>query len=135
MASSERIFTSVMDRNRVLSLRQSERRFPFGTKTLPWIRCVSVQMSTSILLPSGLVPMKTPADDFGCAGYSGASRAGYSAAGHTVNRVPYRGVRDKRIIYPDDREDSANSVARSEEHTSELQSHSFISYAVFCLKK
>src|ERR1051326_3325733 len=26
-------------------------------------------------------------------------------------------------------------VARSEEHTSELQSHSFISYAVFCLKK
>ena len=27
-----------------------------------------------------------------------------------------------------------NSI-RSEEHTSELQSHSFISYAVFCLKK
>src|ERR1051326_9497280 len=27
------------------------------------------------------------------------------------------------------------SVMRSEEHTSELQSHSFISYAVFCLKK
>ena len=26
-------------------------------------------------------------------------------------------------------------VGRSEEHTSELQSHSFISYAVFCLKK
>ena len=26
-------------------------------------------------------------------------------------------------------------VRRSEEHTSELQSHSFISYAVFCLKK
>ena len=25
--------------------------------------------------------------------------------------------------------------SRSEEHTSELQSHSFISYAVFCLKK
>ena len=33
-------------------------------------------------------------------------------------------IRDKKII---DR--------RSEEHTSELQSHSFISYAVFCLKK
>ena len=28
-----------------------------------------------------------------------------------------------------------NNVLRSEEHTSELQSHSFISYAVFCLKK
>src|ERR1051326_9254862 len=26
------------------------------------------------------------------------------------------------------------AVTRSEEHTSELQSHSFISYAVFCLK-
>src|ERR1051326_4149107 len=26
-------------------------------------------------------------------------------------------------------------IERSEEHTSELQSHSFISYAVFCLKK
>src|ERR1051326_9384592 len=29
----------------------------------------------------------------------------------------------------------SNSLTRSEEHTSELQSHSFISYAVFCLKK
>ena len=27
------------------------------------------------------------------------------------------------------------TAERSEEHTSELQSHSFISYAVFCLKK
>ena len=30
---------------------------------------------------------------------------------------------------------SKSFYARSEEHTSELQSHSFISYAVFCLKK
>ena len=30
---------------------------------------------------------------------------------------------------------STNTIIRSEEHTSELQSHSFISYAVFCLKK
>ena len=29
----------------------------------------------------------------------------------------------------------AKDETRSEEHTSELQSHSFISYAVFCLKK
>src|ERR1051326_9513233 len=28
-----------------------------------------------------------------------------------------------------------NGLKRLEEHTSELQSHSFISYAVFCLKK
>ena len=33
------------------------------------------------------------------------------------------------------REDVIENVIRSEEHTSELQSHSFISYAVFCLKK
>ena len=30
---------------------------------------------------------------------------------------------------------AAMGKGRSEEHTSELQSHSFISYAVFCLKK
>src|ERR1051326_8694458 len=30
---------------------------------------------------------------------------------------------------------SKQSSERSEEHTSELQSHSFISYAVFCFKK
>src|ERR1051326_9449593 len=30
---------------------------------------------------------------------------------------------------------SWNGSSRLEEHTSELQSHSFISYAVFCLKK
>ena len=29
----------------------------------------------------------------------------------------------------------SGTFVRSEEHTSELQSHSFISYAVFCLKK
>ena len=32
------------------------------------------------------------------------------------------------------KQDKINKI-RSEEHTSELQSHSFISYAVFCLKK
>src|ERR1051326_2556276 len=33
------------------------------------------------------------------------------------------------------REINPRICSRSEEHTSELQSHSFISYAVFCLKK
>src|ERR1051326_1523869 len=33
------------------------------------------------------------------------------------------------------RSSAVNDHLRSEEHTSELQSHSFISYAVFCLKK
>src|SRR5213596_4247376 len=32
------------------------------------------------------------------------------------------------------RPDSARAGSRSEEHTSELQSHGLISYAVFCLK-
>ena len=36
---------------------------------------------------------------------------------------------------PDDQGKIITSQSRSEEHTSELQSHSEISYAVFCLKK
>ena len=32
-------------------------------------------------------------------------------------------------------DDAHNPFDRSEEHTSELQSHWYISYAVFCLKK
>ena len=41
------------------------------------------------------------------------------------------------LISPDDKHIYVSSLydSRSEEHTSELQSHSFISYAVFCLKK
>ena len=35
----------------------------------------------------------------------------------------------------DIRSNKIEDTGRSEEHTSELQSHSFISYAVFCLKK
>ena len=38
-------------------------------------------------------------------------------------------------IYRSIKEISEMVLDRSEEHTSELQSHSFISYAVFCLKK
>ena len=34
-----------------------------------------------------------------------------------------------------DKDVYGDNQVRSEEHTSELQSHSFISYAVFCLKK
>ena len=41
-------------------------------------------------------------------------------------------LEDRGIL---DENDIENSIKRSEEHTSELQSHSFISYAVFCLKK
>src|SRR3546814_8707266 len=42
---------------------------------------------------------------------------------------------DRRARRRDDRPDRAGRDARSEEHTSELQSLMRISYAVFCLKK
>ena len=45
-------------------------------------------------------------------------------------------LEEKKILYQDfQNEWKQVSMFRSEEHTSELQSHSFISYAVFCLKK
>src|SRR3546814_5669918 len=39
------------------------------------------------------------------------------------------------VRVPDDRLGHSDDIARSEEHTSELQSLMRISYAVFCLKK
>src|ERR1051326_6820045 len=44
-------------------------------------------------------------------------------------------LRGKNPDASDDDLRAAIAAHRSEEHTSELQSHSFISYAVFCLKK
>src|ERR1051326_4893492 len=41
---------------------------------------------------------------------------------------------EKRVLMPH-LQNTVYISYRSEEHTSELQSHSFISYAVFCLKK
>src|ERR1051326_2518659 len=38
------------------------------------------------------------------------------------------------LLLPKDTSKEMTEMSRSEEHTSELQSHSFISYAVFCLK-
>src|SRR5881409_1167867 len=55
--------------------------------------------------------------------WAASGPAASSAATHTANRVLT--VRPPRPSWP----------ARSEEHTSELQSQSHISYAVFCLKK
>ena len=55
----------------------------------------------------------------------------------SINRNNYGRIRtqsgqDKDLPIP---EKVYYTLKRSEEHTSELQSHSFISYAVFCLKK
>ena len=44
-------------------------------------------------------------------------------------------LRDAEILYNKLEHTIVPMFYRSEEHTSELQSHSFISYAVFCLKK
>ena len=53
----------------------------------------------------------------------------------------YRQMRNPELI-PEKIKEALKNIGlwdldplRSEEHTSELQSHSFISYAVFCLKK
>src|SRR5213080_5192228 len=42
---------------------------------------------------------------------------------------------EKRVLDLSVPDQFGDDVPRSEEHTSELQSHSGISYAVFCLKK
>src|SRR3546814_5942583 len=51
-----------------------------------------------------------------------------------IKRAGRIGVRDRRVIDRDGARIEAG-IARSEEHTSELQSLMRISYAVFCLKK
>src|SRR3546814_10831022 len=53
-----------------------------------------------------------------------------------ADRAPRRRVdRARRATYPRSADGSSSARARSEEHTSELQSLMRISYAVFCLKK
>src|SRR6188472_4658025 len=55
----------------------------------------------------------------------------------TLFRSPSYASRRRRTSFPTSRSCSGSprSDRRSEEHTSELQSQSHISYAVFCLKK
>src|SRR6186713_3671944 len=49
--------------------------------------------------------------------------------------LPIPGAVEPTAHDPRGRRVGARQLLRSEEHTSELQSHSGISYAVFCLKK
>src|SRR6186713_3713699 len=51
------------------------------------------------------------------------------------NRVDRRDVQRRRQVCHDRVQQRLDPPVRSEEHTSELQSHSGISYAGFCLKK
>src|ERR1051326_2137116 len=55
----------------------------------------------------------------------------YQRAGHLADRL-VGGLAGREVLLV---HDPLDVLDRSEEHTSELQSHSFISYAVFCLKK
>ena len=64
-------------------------------------------------------------------------RKSLSLFNESIHKIE-QGNLDERVQIPESHElgDLAKSFnERSEEHTSELQSHSFISYAVFCLKK
>src|SRR3546814_3504164 len=61
-----------------------------------------------------------------------------SPLGHAVLRQRHSTVLTRRSVDDPSRRDSYSRIriaARSEEHTSELQSLMRISYAVFCLKK
>ena len=60
-------------------------------------------------------------------GYVEAARAAYTAARGPVACPVLDRVELVTV--------AGETSPRSEEHTSELQSHSFISYAVFCLEK
>src|SRR5213596_3845505 len=53
-----------------------------------------------------------------------------SPAPHLAHQVLHVGV-----AFDDEQVGHRHRSVRSEEHTSELQSHGLISYAVFCLKK
>ena len=59
--------------------------------------------------------------------------------GDLLGAIAVRNKKFLELVFPEKSDQVAGLFvgrpARSEEHTSELQSHSFISYAVFCLKK
>ena len=74
----------------------------------------------------------------------GENGAGKSTLMNVLSGIYPYGTYEGNIIYNGeickfntikDSEEKGIVIIRSEEHTSELQSHSFISYAVFCLKK
>src|SRR3546814_8670521 len=66
----------------------------------------------------------------------GGDSPGADAATHRSRSGPRGGVRSlQSTLKAEDVEDAFGKGARSEEHTSELQSLMRISYAVFCLKK
>src|SRR3546814_10017828 len=55
--------------------------------------------------------------------------------GHSRTIIGYETAKDKTSLFVFDPSQRGDTIKRSEEHTSELQSLMRISYAVFCLKK
>ena len=95
-----------------------------------------LQYQNAFYLPSGRIFLLKTKDDYPieCTEMRDVSVQGKE---HSVVRT----TQDPHIIwnhlkpYEDKWLLTVSTQKRSEEHTSELQSHSFISYAVFCLKK
>src|SRR3546814_2106933 len=98
-------------------MHRADKRGPARQSALAWWQrkgaCGGHPASRPIFLP---VPHENPCRAF-----------------RRLRREPRFAMRLCQVCrVPDDR---ANGLARSEEHTSELQSLMRISYAVFCLKK
>src|SRR3546814_7873764 len=114
---------------RVLSIAQGKSKSPYLQGEFSMLaRCASA-LSMSILVISPGMAQTVSRED---AARAAIHPVGTTAAmNHWLSRVPVT-----RAFPPDFTEElRGRSSARSEEHTSELQSLMRISYAVFCLKK
>src|ERR1051326_2957485 len=98
----------------VLDLAESKEEF-----VKPCSMRVACLCTIALMIPLSALPQRKPVKV--------QINVGVDTANHDIGAVVHLWQE-----YLNSRTDSAH---RSEEHTSELQSHSFISYAVFCLKK
>src|SRR3546814_9169605 len=96
---------------------------------LPWARASRLRTRTGWKLPAGARSFRTRA------GHGSRCRAWLRSCQPLLDLL-HRVAGDQDAVGADQRHRvQALHVARSEEHTSELQSIMRISYAVFCLKK
>src|SRR3546814_9164116 len=102
----------------VLAVRFSQRDEAFAC----WQALVEAGVYTNLMMP--------PASPDG----SSLLRVSVSAA-HTAEQVEQIIAAFAEVVAPVQQRLAASSAARSEEHTSELQSLMRNSYAVFCLQK